>query len=111
MKNVVIFQFVLFLLVGCQTISSAQIEPIALPNGNQGWIVDCSLYGMSSCFKSAGSKCMNGYLIHERITSENTDSKIPVDELPAAQEGVVASDYSPPSYRVKDRYMVISCKE
>ena len=95
---------------GCQDFGGGLAEPIRLPNGANGWIVDCAFGGMTSCFKSAGSKCKNGYLIHERTSDKNTESKIELEGLAQAGSSGRSLVVDQPSGTV-DKYMVISCKE
>jgi len=97
----------LAVLSGCQSMKHAEMEAITLPNGNPGLVLDCTAYGWTACFKTAGEACPGGYAIHERSMDENTQSEIPV-EPPAAQNTVVPES----RHRLphQEKYMVISCK-
>jgi len=102
--------FGILVLCACQTLSGAHVESITLPNGRPGLVVDCSVGGISACFKSAGRLCKNGYLIHERTSDKDVKSKIPVNGL--EKEGSIVEEHEPyRQLKMKEQYMVISCKE
>jgi hypothetical protein len=98
-----------FLISSCQSIGGGLVEPIILPNGAQGFTIDCSAYGWAACFKAAGDQCPSGYAIHERSMEENIKSDIKTEPL-TEKENAVVRDPNYVRYSNKDKYMVISCK-
>ena len=97
------------LLSGCQSLETALVEPITLPNGNQGLTIDCTSYGWATCFKAAGEKCPSGYAIHERSMQQNTKSELATEPLGEGEETHI-KDHTPLVRAREDKYMVISCK-
>jgi hypothetical protein len=105
-----VFYCVFFLLMcGCQSLESALVEPITLPNGSRGLTIDCTSYGWTTCFKAAGEKCPSGYAIHERSMQQNTTSELAIEPLSTGEETQLR-DHTPLIHGREDKYMVISCK-
>lgn len=72
MKKVTLLFLSLFLITACATSSK-----LTLPNGKQGYNIDCSgLYtGINACYEKAGSVCPDGY----NIIANTKDKGINVD--------------------------------
>jgi len=86
------------------------VETITLPNGSKGFTIDCTAYGWSACFKSAGETCKSGYAIHERSMEENTRSELKTEPLTEEQINILAQVPAKIVNDRNDKYMVISCK-
>lgn len=93
------------IIAGC--VKQQIVEPLTLPNGKPGLIVNCSGYGLPECFKAAGEACPNGYYIYERTIGENTETVIAV-EKPSDWKSSVGDGYL--ERRYKDKYMIVSCR-
>jgi len=106
-KYVAIILWTLLTLTGCITIEKAIVDEITLPNGSNGFSVDCGMYGWSGCYVESGKRCTNGYIIHERTMPEDIQSKIPVEEMKDVQ-GIVAVPIR--AQHDAGKYMIISCK-
>lgn len=95
---------------GCSSLGGSLVEEITLPNGNKGLTIDCTGYGWSACFKSAGEACKSGYAIHERSMEENTKSELKTEPLTKEQKDLMSQVPIKIESDRKDKYMVISCK-
>ena len=107
MNKLIISLAIIILLAGCMTIEKAIVDKITLPNGGNGYSIDCGMYGWSGCFVEAGNRCTNGYVVHERTMSEDIESKIPVEEMKDIKS------FSAVPVRPQHeggKYMIISCK-
>ena len=82
-------------------------EPLTLPNGQAGFVVNCSGYGLSDCFIAAGEVCKDGYYILERTINNDTKTTIVV-EKPTEWRAAVGDGYIERHY--KEKYMIISCR-
>lgn len=101
------------ILAGCGSMQRSSLEQITLPDGEKGWMVDCSYTGMPACFQTAGVHCPNGYTIFERTNGNSNKSGFPVEGL--VNQGVVSGEIQVPhhprqDYYRSDKYMIIRCK-
>lgn len=100
-------------VVACSSLGPSAAQPLTLPNGKQGFSIDCTNYaGWPACFEAAGKVCKSGYKIHERSMDENTRSEIPTEPL---EKDAATSSFIPghPPLDVRNqeaKYMIISCK-
>lgn len=112
MSKSMLFLLTTALLAACAPMQTTQ--EIILPNGKTGIVIDCTMQGWPACFKAAGDRCRQGYVVYERTQDEEVRSEIPLTELEDEQTLARARAIPvPPAPAVmpnKERYMVIACK-
>lgn len=105
------FSLTCLFIAGCNTLGTSLAQPITLPNGKNGYSIDCSNYsGWPACFEVAGGVCMSGYNIHERSMGDNTKSEIPLTPLKEDLSDMRPTQPNRQQNQKQDKYMIISCK-
>lgn len=100
-----IIAFACAALAGCAVGST----PITTPNGTKGFAIHCNsqgaighaVIGWGNCYEQASKSCPRGYTILERTGEDGAVGG-------AAASG---SEYSANISTVKDRSMIIECKD
>jgi uncharacterized lipoprotein YajG len=112
MGKLVFFFLTTTMMAACAPVQTTQ--EVVLPNGKTGITIDCTMQGWPVCFKSAGDRCKQGYVIYERTQDEEVRSEIPIskleDEKSLAMMKPVPVQPAPDVVQNKERYMVIACK-
>lgn len=70
MKNVTISAVLALVLAGCA--SGFDAEPVAMPDGQKGFMVDCANSGLAACMNTAAETCGGPY----KIVQEKTDPQV-----------------------------------
>lgn len=113
LKKLLALFAVSLLVSACNSLGPSASQSIVLPNGKQGYSIDCTYYsGWPACFEVAGTLCKAGYRIHERSMDEHTRSELPVEPLEKdANTGSIISGHPHADVRnQKAKYMIVSCK-
>ena len=86
-----IWMFAPLLLCGCVT-----SKPVSLPNGNQGFAIDCGApFDITDCMNEAAKKCGGRYEVVAPV-SESQTGVIPVGGM---------------LVQAQDRILIVSCEK